>query len=260
MKSRDDLIEKISLIEKQMLLKLEEIRKTFEHKGNKGANVESEFRAFLKTYLPRRLNVGHGEIVDTQYNSTNQIDVVITDENHPFTYSDNEPGLFFIEGTCASGEIKSVLTTHELIDALDKAWRYKKLKMIPSAGATMFANDSDGKRFYTTPPFFIFAFSSQISLETISKSVYKYKSNEYYPGFSADGIFVLNKGYVIDLGDGLGAFKIYDANGNASKGWQGVYSKKLLFDFLSWLSAVMPRMQGGGNILIPYLINFSPKR
>lgn len=120
MKNREQLRKKISVIEKQMLLKLEEVRNDFEHKGNRGARVENIFRGFLKTYLPRRLNVGHGEIIDRSFRTSNQVDVVVTDENHPFTFGENEPGLFFIEGTCASGEIKSVLTSEQLQESLEK--------------------------------------------------------------------------------------------------------------------------------------------
>lgn len=241
-----------------MLLKLEEIRHTFEHKGIKGSTVENEFRTFLRTYLPRRLSVGQGEIIDRSFNTTNQIDVIITDENHPFTFSENELGLFFIEGTCASGEIKSILTTEQLTDSLNKAYNYKKLKMIPPAGAIMMApSESDGRRFYTTPPFFIFAFESQITLKKIADEVFKYKLEEYSPGFTADGIFILNVGYVIDLGDGLGTFKVYDENKESSRGWQGSHSENLLFDFMAWLTSVMPRMLGGSNILTPYLLEFN---
>lgn len=247
------LKDKVKLIEKQMLLKLEEIRKTFDHKGVKGSLVENEFRAFLSTYLPKRLSVGTGEVIDRNFNTSKQMDVVVANEDHPFTFSGNEPALFFIEGTCASGEIKSILTTEQLVDSLDKAYQYKQLKMISPKGAMMMANESDGRRFYTTPPFFLFAFESQISLGQIIKTVTDYKKAEYFPGFTIDGIFVLDKGYVIDLGDGQGAFRL-QTGGNTPTSWTGAQSETVLYDFLVWLTIVMPRMIGGSNILTPYLL------
>jgi len=243
-----------------MLLKLEEIRETYEHKGIKGTEVEKEFRSFLKFYLPRRLDIGEGEIIDRNFNTTNQVDVVITDENHPFTFGEDGLGLFFIEGTCAAGEIKSVLTTIDLNSSLEKAYNYKKLKMIPPQGAMMFANESDGLRFYTTPPFFIFAFESQISLKKAYEIIVNYKRNEYSPGFTADGIFILNKGLIIDLGDGLGAFSLKNNEGKKMKGWAPMKTERTLFNFLSWLTIVMPRMQGGSNILTPYLVEIFKKQ
>lgn len=259
MNNKDNLIMKIELLEKQMLLKLKEIRETYEHKGIKGTEVEKQFRSFLRFYLPRRMYVGEGEIIDRAFNTSNQVDVVITDENHPFTFGEGGLGLYFIEGTCAAGEIKSVLTKEELISSLEKSVNYKKLTMIPPAGAMMFSNESDGKRFFTTPPFFIFAFESQITLEKAYETIYSYTHDTYQPGSSADGVFILNRGIVLDLGDGEGSFYLKNADGIKMKGWTAYESKKILFDFLSWLSVVMPRMVGGSNILAPYLININKK-
>lgn len=88
------LKDKVKLIEKQMLLKLEEIRKTFVHKVIKGGLVENEFRSFLSTYLPKRLSVGTGEVIDRSFNTSKQMDVVVVNEDHPFTFQRNDPAIF----------------------------------------------------------------------------------------------------------------------------------------------------------------------
>jgi hypothetical protein len=62
---------KISLIEKQMKSRLEEITETFQHSGNKGTSLEAVFREFLLQYLPRRLDIGNGEIVSINGLDTN---------------------------------------------------------------------------------------------------------------------------------------------------------------------------------------------
>jgi hypothetical protein len=254
MLNKTHLKDKVKLIEKQMLLKLEEIRKTFDHKGLKGGLAETELRAFLSTYLPKRLSVGTGEVIDRTFNTSKQMDVVIANEDHPFTFQGNDPALFFIEGVCAVGEVKSILTTEQLMDGLEKATHYKKLKMIPPKGAITMANESDGRRYYTTPPFFIFAYESQITLDLIAQTAYNYDAAAYSPGFSADGIFVLGKGIVIDLGDGKGTMQMKD-NGVSQTGWKGMKSETVLYDLLLWLTIVMPRMVGGSNILTPYLMD-----
>ena len=249
------LKQKIGLLEKQMLTKLEEIRLSHQHRGIKGDLAERELRTFLTTYLPRRLGVGTGEIVDRNFNTSNQMDVVITSEDHPFTFSDSQPGLFFIEGVCAAGEVKTVLNKQTLVDAMDKARQYKKLIMIPPAGAMIAAtNESDANRFYTTPPFFIFAFESQIDLEKIAEIVYQYDKDDYRPSFAADGIFVLGTGSILDLGDGKGTFQL-----PGIQGYAGMQTQTVLFDFLKWLTVTMPRMNGGSNLLVPYLLNLGRK-
>lgn len=257
MKDRSQLINKITMVEKQMKMKLQEIRATYDHKGIKGTEAEKQFRSFLRHYLPRRMEVGEGEIIDRAFNTSHQIDVVVTDENHPFTFGEGGLGLFFVEGVCAAGEIKSLLTSDDLTSSLEKAKNYKRLIMIPPAGAVMRANDSDGRRFYTTPPFFIFAFESQISLERAFDIVSSHDQATYRPGFSADGIFLLDRGVILDLGDGEGSFFIKNPTGGKMKGWTAYRSERILFDLLSWLSAVMPRMLGGSNILTPYLVEIN---
>src|SRR5436190_22696338 len=113
-----NLGEKIARVERQMKEKLAEIRATHQHKGVKGTGVEKSFRTFLTQYLPQHFSVGEGEIVDTTGAISAQTDVVITAEHHPFTFSTDGPGLFFIEGVCAAGEVKSVLTSGELETSL----------------------------------------------------------------------------------------------------------------------------------------------
>jgi transposase len=87
--------EQINAVELQMQARLAEIRQRLHHRGNKGASVEAVVREFLREYLPRRFDVGHGEIVDQQGQRSPQTDVVIVNEDHPGTFTHNEPGLFF---------------------------------------------------------------------------------------------------------------------------------------------------------------------
>lgn len=94
------LRDKISALESQMRARLDEIRATYEHAGDKGASVEDSFRTFLREYLPRRLDIGHGEIIDTENRRSKQTDIVIVTEDHPLTFTPSAPGLFFIDGVC----------------------------------------------------------------------------------------------------------------------------------------------------------------
>ena len=94
----DEIKSMIAVNEKQMLARLEETRSRFAHPGNKGDAVEIAFRDFLRKHLPRRFDVGHGEVIDTNGHRSGQVDVVVMNEHHPFTYPPEDAGLFFIEG------------------------------------------------------------------------------------------------------------------------------------------------------------------
>ena len=52
------LKERIDILQKQMLLRLEEIRATYRHSGNKGTNAEQILREFLRYFLPTYHRVG----------------------------------------------------------------------------------------------------------------------------------------------------------------------------------------------------------
>lgn len=248
------IADKIKANEKQLRAKLDEIRSTFAHMGNRGTQVENEFRGFLRQYVPSRYRVGHGEIIDRNCNQSHQVDVVVTNEDHPFTFNESDPSFFLVEGVAAAGEIKSVLTSTNLKETLSKAQQYKKLTIIPPAGAMMHANPSDGARFYTTPPFFVFAFDSQMSIDSILTVAEQFDQVNYSPGYCVDAIVVLGKGYVIDFGDGQGSLFIEYDDGRRHTGWYGKSDDGSTFFFLAWLSAVMPRMLGGSSILLPYLV------
>jgi hypothetical protein len=100
---------KIAAVEQQMRAKLAEIRATLDHAGDKGQHMEEVFRAFLREYLPRRLEIGHGEVIDSFGNRSAQTDIVIATDDHPFTFSRGQAGLFFAEGVCGAGEAKTIL-------------------------------------------------------------------------------------------------------------------------------------------------------
>jgi hypothetical protein len=115
---------------------LEEIRISYNHPGVKGIHAEDLIRDFLREYLPRRLEVGHGEIIDTHEQSYHpidaggrsaQTDIVITEE-HPFTFTRDRPGLFFVEGVRCVGEVKTILNSQELKSSLMNACKVKRLK------------------------------------------------------------------------------------------------------------------------------------
>lgn len=244
--------EKIAHVEVQMKAKLEEIRTTFKHKGNKGSSVEEQFRQFLREYLPRRLDVGHGEIIDSKGMQSKQTDIIITTEDHPFTFS-KDPGLFFIEGVCGAGEIKSILTSTELTKALENSCQFKKLEIEKGTNTMASTNPSDEMRFYRCPPWFLFAFESQITIEKIQDKINTFvNGNGVELNKFLDGIFILGKGCILNLFDGKGEFTV-KKDAEPLSGLISCNSDEVLFHFLAWLYIVMPRVLRFSPILPLYI-------
>ncbi len=236
-------------LEIEMRHKFEVVRSKFEHGGNKGTNTEAILREFLRSYLPRRYGVGHGEIVDSLGGRSSQTDIVVVTDEHPFTFPVDEPGLFFVEGVFAVGEVKSVLTSQELDKAIANALRFRELKCAPR-GITLLLrsmNKSDQKRFVGNPPYFLFAFESQITRETIVKRLVAQNRR------SIDAVFILNQGLILDLGDGKGDLQVVKPDGTTFSGWHDIGGANILACLLLWLSG-MPDVQHQGSILSEYLL------
>lgn len=69
-----------------------------------------------------------------------------------------------------------------------------------------------------------------------------------------DAVFVMDRGWAINFGDGEGACKFVDSQGKSVPGWVWQHSDSVLFQFLSWLTCVMPRMVRFEPILAKYLV------
>ena len=236
-------------LESEMRHQFEVTRAKCEHSGNKGANAETILRNFLREYLPRRYGIGHGEIIDTQGRRSAQTDIVIVTDEHPFTFIADQVGFFFIEGVFATGEVKSVLTSQELDIALINASKFRELKC-DARGMTMLwsLNDSDHKRFVNNPPYFLFAFETQVAKETVRQSLMRQTKR------SIDAVFILNQGAILDFGDGNGSLQYMKADGTKLLGWNCISDSNTLSHLLLWLS-VMPEVHHGEGISSRYLLD-----
>lgn len=236
-------------LEQQMRSELASIRARFSHSGNKGASAEEVVRDFLGRYLPRRYAVGHGEVVDQSGGRSGQTDVVVANEEHPFTFSGDGPGLFFIEGVSAGGEIKSVLNGQELVSAIRGAERFKSLVAEIPPGAVWMGNSSDEKRFLERRPYFLLAFESELSPATIWRRL-----KEQAPGpYGLDGVFVLGKAALVNVGDGQGNLRFRSVDGEHLTGWQCQETQHILVEFLAWLYMTMPAFRLMRGFLPKYL-------
>ena len=244
-------------IEHQMIAQLENARTRFSHAGDKGTVVEQSFRQFMKNYLPRRLGIGCGEIVDSHGGRSGQTDVVIVNEDHPFTFTDDLPGLFFIEGVVGAAEIKSVLNSDHLEKAINCSRKFKELKYELGRGTEgKVSSPSDLKRYYGRPPFFLFAFESDLSLDSIHNRLKNEidKDTGDVKKDLLDAVFIIGKGWLINFGDGTESFRFQTKNGDSLPGWQGKKTASVLVPLLSWLSYVMPKMKRVVPVLHTYLL------
>lgn len=208
-KVRDMMLKhRLRLLQEEMEIKLKQIHVAHQHRGNRGENAEEIMREFLREFLPPFNRIGQGEIIDTKNNISNETDVVILNEYHPYLNELSKPSLFFIEGVGAVGEVKSLLSSNDIETTLNKCLNFKKMHINMQTGATVQGNESDIKRFIDKRPFFLVAFKSQLTLATIHEKVSEFNMrNDLDIQYQIDGIFILDRGTIFNLGDGQGALK-----------------------------------------------------
>lgn len=261
------VIEKLSAADQEMLNVLYAARSEFEHHGDRGYAVEASVREFLRRYT--RKDVGTGEIIDTRGNSSGQTDVVIVGPNHPFTFKEDSPGLFMIEGVLAAGEVKSVLTRQMLVGSkqeigiIEKSRTFKRLTAMRPLGTSNTAYEFyDGDIAYNIhPPYFLIAMESKLSLEDIMNLILTYQEKEDRSSTRIlDAVFLLNKGWIINFA-GLWPLPNFNYNevseSDTAWPWRRNSTGTVLLHMLSWLSIVMPRDLRDAPLMYWYTDPFS---
>ena len=105
--SKIDLREMFNGLQQQMISQLNTNRKFITHPGSKGDALENAWIDWLRTYLPSRYSVDKAIVIDSEGNTSHQIDIVIYDNLYtPFMFSQN--GFHYIpaEGVYAVFEVK----------------------------------------------------------------------------------------------------------------------------------------------------------
>jgi len=94
-------------LQNQMVAQLNTSREFIEHPGSKGDALENAWIEWLRKYLPNRYSIDKAIVIDSEGNTSHQMDIVIYDNWFtPFIFSQN--GFFYIpaEGVYAIFEVK----------------------------------------------------------------------------------------------------------------------------------------------------------
>lgn len=234
---------KLAAVETEMKARLNEARATFIQSGDMGTSVEDAFRESIRKFLPWQLHVGHGEIIDSLDNRSRQTDVVIVSEDHPSTFVEGAPGLFFIEGVIAAGEVKATLTSQELKKALEASQQFKRLHVYEHGPMCMKTRDCDESD--ERSRWFLFAFESQLTLSNIESKIQQFiKEKKIETDSLADAVFVLDRGHIINSRK----IVLGVENSGSPIGWRCESSNSVLWDLLSWLYSVVPRKPSPSTI------------
>lgn len=135
----------IKIFEKLLLEKIQIFRNSFNsvskelfydeetgkliHPGEFGSYREKTVKDFISFFIPERLAIDQGFIINTSDEVSTQCDIVIYDsQSTPLVRSGKSQRFFPVETVCAVGEVKSTLSKTDFAKALVKLTNVKILK------------------------------------------------------------------------------------------------------------------------------------
>lgn len=160
------------------------------HAGAKGSEVERVLRAFLNGHIPKRFAAGAGFIIDRADCVSRQTDVIVYDAlNCPVYMPSDEAAIIPNDNVAAVVEVKSRLDRDRLEEAHDNIAQAKKLEKFhaPEVPGFLSASETLGC---------LFAFESDLTLETIQKHYAELLERKQAIGTHLDVIAVLDRGLI----------------------------------------------------------------
>jgi hypothetical protein len=128
----------------------DELAREIDHPGESGTAREHALRELLRRYLPRRVAVDTGFVIDAAGGQSRQVDVVLYDRDSATVWDVSGVKYFPCETVIAVGEVKTrIRTTRTLVDALNAVRSVKALDR--SNGGTNLPITGPG--YSMTPPF-----------------------------------------------------------------------------------------------------------
>ncbi len=164
------------------------------HPGEKGSELEDVLRQFLNQHLPQRFRSASGVLIDAANNRSKQTDVIVYDALSSPIYRASERLQILPAHTAAAViEVKSSLNSATLRDGYEKIRSCKQLKYEPMRSMDRSATTTNLD--LTRPLGVIFAFSSELSLETTGIKMGEL-NGEFHSDHWPDLVVVLDRGFV----------------------------------------------------------------
>jgi hypothetical protein len=248
-----DLVNVFDRVADQMRSDFEQARSSLNHAGLKGSAFEEGFRGFLRRYLPAKLDISQGTLVDASGNSSKQLDVIISDANAtPIFYKSSDTRVLPVEMAYAVIEVKAHLDILELDRCLHNMMSVRNLSKTAFQPGTSSPIAMYGAVHAAWPiNYYVFAIDSA-PLDSLRVYLSDYYNNHASPPQRRiDTICVLNGGLILNRLES-DMFDALPAPGSAVVSLKTKRPLLLFYALTSryWFQATLPPF----NIL-PYLGN-----
>jgi hypothetical protein len=174
-------------ISRAFSIEFDELSKEISHNLSSGESRESVLVSLLRKYLPKRVGIDHGFIIDALGQESRELDIVIYDNTVCTIFEVNNVKYFPCEAVLAVGEVKSEIDSNsKLNDALGKIKSAKILdrtnrgtnKPITGPGLSIKGIAFDPQKYHRDQIFgFIFT-SSGLQKETLLNGIQLFNSQK----------------------------------------------------------------------------------
>lgn len=145
-----DLNATMARVAEQFRIGFEELTRHIEHPGESGGAREALLRRVLSDFLPKRVEVGSGFVIDASGGQSRQVDIVIYDSGLGTVFDVGGVSFFPCETVIAVGSVKTRIESNDALqDTLENIASVKALDR--SNGGTNLPVTGPG--YSMTPPF-----------------------------------------------------------------------------------------------------------
>lgn len=220
----------------------EQIRKIYTDSGKKGYENERIFAEFIESVYPCNFVTTRSQIIDSKDHISDEVDVCINNQFQPFKAKPGQP--LIAEGIDLAVQIKGTITTKEIQRIVDNCISVKRLdrdvsKEELTAQRKMNINWEDAPYHLFRIPYVVFAFTSQLKIETIQNKL----SQEYLTlpaALQLDALFVMNRGTILNFREGKG-FAWQNTKGEKRTGLYAMNTQdRTLLEFMRHIYEVIP--------------------
>jgi hypothetical protein len=184
----------------------ERTRRTQTDPGIKGGANERTLGKYLGENIGARRIALTSSIIDSEGRRSGEVNVSVVNDYQPL-WTGDEGQLLIAEGVDAVYQVKARLSAEELRRAIRNARYVKQLLRKGGTGSTTFATIADVDRFINRIPFFIFAYTSNISHQAAYRLLTEELADTPW-GLQPDGVFVLDEWSLINVANNDGVLQV----------------------------------------------------
>lgn len=217
----------------------------------KGSLNETIVAQFLKDTVPNWFISTTSQIVNASDILSDEVDICVCNEHQFFVQP--KGGLLIAEGVDFVVQVKARLSDKELDRMIHNCQSVKRAKRSQTKGDTAFVPDNSCLDRLDFIPYICFAFSSELSAETLLERI-RSKCELLDYAMQPDAIFVLDRGLTFINGREGNGHPWKNEAGLCISDWIGMQTgDSTLFEFIRFAIQNVPRFNRAGSPVEHYL-------